>query len=376
MGTSFTIKQIFADHWSSFLSTNPNIRDVVITEVERMLGCGEPENGYAMYKCPTCGKYKFLPFRCHSRFCNTCGTAYQQNRSDSIAAKMINCRHRHIVFTIAEELRPYFRKDRTLLNVLFKTSAQVISDWSHSLNKKESFEHGMICGLHTFGRDLKWNPHIHMLVTEGASGNITNWKNVVFFPYTMLRKKWMTALLANLKTSLNPNLFSLAKFKRLTDYLYINCPDGFYVHAPSSDFNSPEAVAKYITRYIGRPAMAQSRIINYDGENVTFWYQRHEDNKPTVETVSAFEFIKKLIIHIPDKGFNMLRYYGLYAKPSKETVSLVRKFPSHVMAARKTMQRWAFRIELSFGKDPLKCSCGDYMEFVDTFFPIIPANSS
>ncbi len=27
---------------------------------------------------------------------------------------------------------------------------------------------GIVCVLRTFGRPLNWNPHIHMLVTEGA----------------------------------------------------------------------------------------------------------------------------------------------------------------------------------------------------------------
>ncbi|MDD3361762.1 MAG: transposase [Hespellia sp.] len=38
------------------------------------------------------------------------------------------------------------------------------------LNKSESFTLGFICVLHTFGRDLKWNPHIHCLISEGSSG--------------------------------------------------------------------------------------------------------------------------------------------------------------------------------------------------------------
>ena len=29
------------------------------------------------------------------------------------------------------------------------------------------------------------------------------------------------------------------------------------------------------------------------------------------------EFIKKLIIHIPEKGFQQIRYYGFYSKKSK-----------------------------------------------------------
>lgn len=375
MSSKFTIKEIFADHWDSFLVENPNVRSVVKTEVRKVIGCGDPNNGCAFYVCPDCGAYKFVPFRCHSRFCNTCGTAYQAERSDSIACKLINCKHRHIVFTIAEELRPYFQKDRSLLHVLFRSSAQVFSDWLYNQNHKEHFTAGMVVALHTFGRDLKWNPHIHMLITEGASGKFTEWKKFNHFPFTMLRKKWMTTLLANMKKHLNKKIFSVAKFNALVSALYQKYQEGFYVNAPSKeDFDSPMAVAKYITRYIGRPVMAQSRITDYDGTNVTYWYQRHEDNETVFKTEHAHDFIKKLIIHIPEKGFNMLRYYGLYAKPDKETSNLIHLVKRHSRKAIRMRQNWIFRIELSFHYDPLKCPCGGYMEFSNIYVPFSSAH--
>lgn len=372
MAAKITIQQILKDHWDSFLSAYPNVRPVVLDEVERVLSCGDPKKGFALYRCPCCERVRFVPFRCHSRFCSTCGTAYQDHRAASIEEKLINCRHRHVVFTIAEELRPYFRIDRSLLNVLFRSAAQVIHDWAISLNQKEQFQFGMVCVLHTFGRDLKWNPHIHMLLTEGACGNITPWKAFNHFPYIMLRKRWMTTLLANLKSSIDFSRFSLTKFTNLANILYHKYPEGFYVHAPKSDFNSASAVTKYIVRYIGRPAMAQSRITNYDGQNVTFWYQRHEDNKKVWETVPAHDFIKRLIIHIPEKGFNMLRYYGIYAQPYSENPHLIRKIDRKKIRARKIMRTWAFRISLSFGQDPLKCTCGAFMEFEDIYYPYDP----
>ena len=43
-------------------------------------------------------------------------------------------------------------------------------------------------------------------------------------------------------------------------------------------------------------------------------YTRHEDNKTVTETIPALDFIQKLIVHIPEKHFKMLRYYGVYAK--------------------------------------------------------------
>jgi len=32
---------------------------------------------------------------------------------------------------------------------------------------------GIVTVIHTFRRDLKWNLHVHMMVTEGGKGNIT-----------------------------------------------------------------------------------------------------------------------------------------------------------------------------------------------------------
>lgn len=375
MEPKFTIKEILEDHWPSFSQAyEGQIRPSVLSEVSKVLSCGETRNGFAMYVCPDCGKYRIVPFRCHSRFCNSCGVAYQRHRSESISAKLINCKHRHIVFTIADELRIYFRKDRRLLNILFQSAAQTISDWLYSQNHSRHFKAGMICGLHTFGRDLKWNPHIHMIVTEGALDCNEKWKNIDFFPYVMLRKRWMTTLLYNLEKSLDPESFDIAAYKHLVSKLYADKSNGFYVHAPGSDLDSTDAVVKYVTRYIGRPVMAQSRITAYDGTNVSYWYQRHEDNEVVNVTEHAFVFIKKLIIHIPEKGFHMLRYYGLYSKGREAFPTLIRRLSSELLRSRKQLLRWRYLVDISFGRDPIACECGQTMQFSGIFDPRHRAN--
>ncbi|MFR5149229.1 MAG: transposase zinc-binding domain-containing protein [Ruminococcus sp.] len=63
-----------------------------------------------MYGCPHCGKLKFVPFRCHSRFCPTCGNKYSMERTTSMSFKLVNVQHRHCVFTIDENLRDFFLK--------------------------------------------------------------------------------------------------------------------------------------------------------------------------------------------------------------------------------------------------------------------------
>ena len=47
---------------------------------------------------------------------------------------------------------------------------------------------------------------------------------------------------------------------------------------------------------------------------VTFHYNRHEDEQYIEETIPAMEFIQRLIRHIPEKHFKMIRYGGIYAR--------------------------------------------------------------
>lgn len=65
------------------------------------------------------------------------------------------------------------------------------------------------------------------------------------------------------------------------------------------------------------------RIDHYDGEQVTFHYNRHEDDSLVAETIPTLDFIKRLIIHVPEKHFKMVRYYGIYAKHHKQEKHLL-----------------------------------------------------
>lgn len=113
--------------------------------------------------------------------------------------------------------------------------------------------------------------------------------------------------------------------------------------------------------------MAQSRILDYDGEFVTFYYDRHEDNKRVTEKLHAFDFIKRLIVHIPDEQFKMIRYYGLYAKKYIHSSKLYLMDSITKKIFRKKYSNWRARLILAFGVDPLCCSCGTTMEFIGVF---------
>ncbi len=118
------------------------------------------------------------------------------------------------------------------------------------------------------------------------------------------------------------------------------------------------ASLKYIGRYLGRPVIATSRIDKYDGDSVTFHYNRHEDNKYVQETIPVMEFIQRLIRHIPEKHYKMIRYGGLYARHRETDKKLYRAISREKHPIYRSLNQWRTAILFAFGYDPLKCECG------------------
>ena len=278
------IKLILKDHWDNFLKIyNKRIRKNVKSEIEKVLKCKDIKNGYIEFRCPECNVSKKVGFTCKSRFCTSCGKVYTDRWVQNMLGNLINVRHRHIVFTIPEELRNFFAIDRQRLKILPKCAAQAVTSWMYTLNKSEEFTPGIVTVIHTFGRDLKWNPHVHMMVTEGGTGKKTEWRDIRYFNYESLRKRWQKILLDEVARICNNS----KAIKKLKNQLYKEKNNGFYVHA-KTEIKSAKIAAKYVGRYVGRPAIAESRILRYDGVDVTYKYTRHEDNKEVVETVHVY----------------------------------------------------------------------------------------
>ena len=357
------IKKIFQDHWDSFLREHKDkihkeMHSSVIDAVTKMLICGTKDMRYAMYLCTNCTQHheKFVFFTCKSRFCTSCGKVYVDNWVKKMTAEILDRPHRHLVFTIPEQLRAKIYQNRSLLKVLSDNAAKVVMENTQDLTA------GIITVVHTFGRDLSFNPHVHVLVTEGGLDDNAQWFGIYFLPYSKLRKQWQYYLLTELRKCL-PKTKDVSQ---LIDKLFVDYPKGFYVNAESK-MDDAQKAAKYIGRYIARPAIAESRIQSYDGETVTFTYEDHETGETQSEILPVLQFIGRLIMHIPKKGYQMVKRYGLYArhiKPVfKKALELMCKAKQLLFSFFSTRDRLRQRIINRFQKDPLLCpKCGAEME--------------
>ena len=85
--------------------------------------------------------------------------------------------------------------------------------------------------------------------------------------------------------------------------------------------------------------------------------------------LSALDFIKRLIVHIPEKHFKMLRYYGIYAKHHKQESKLHKCISPEKRRYLYKFYNWQNMILLTFGYDPLKCpKCGKSMFAFEVYY--------
>jgi hypothetical protein len=356
--------KILKEHFEEFREkkwhrVRREMREHIINTVERALNCGNIEKGYIKYKCIECYGEHVRGCTCKSKFCSKCGRKYSLDWADKQANNMLNVVHRHAVFTIPEELRNYFYQNRELLKDLQDAVYGAVSNYYEN---KVSGNHqvGLIAVVHTFGADLKWNPHIHALITEGGIDKDNKWfKRVSHIPYNYLRKSWQKLVLDIIKKNFND-----IKTKRLINKLYKIYKEGFYVNA-ERDLTDIKKASKYIGRYLARPAIAEYRITNYDGKNVTFWYENKKPKKKIVVTIDVLEFIGKLTQHINPKGFRVVRRYGLYARvKSKLSIEIIKLYNFmkqrniYEIIKKQNTIKMSFKERLieTFGVNPFKCT--------------------
>lgn len=378
-GHSGVIKRILKDHFDGYWKMNSHrfpsqYRKDIKEVVQKTIRCGTRDLGYAKYECLGCEGNPspvFVCFTCKSRFCHKCGKKYTDDWSDKQQDMIFDVPHRHMVFTIPKEMREIFFRDRKKLNELSKQVAEVFKFYYHRKSKKRQMEVGVITVIHTFGRDLKFNPHIHALVTEGAIDNRREWVPTEYISYDYLRRSWQKVLLDLLKQWFPQNLGVLS----LINDLYQRYPKGFYVNAEKK-MKDAKGAAKYIGRYLARPAIAEYRVEAYDGQTVRFWYEDHQTGKRVDQSWPVYKFLFNLLQHIPPKHFRMVGRFGLYSRRSyhkaKQLLSLYAfvktKQLAMILERRKKKKTYRQRMIEAFHKDPFLCPCCEQeMELVEVW---------
>jgi hypothetical protein len=96
-------------------------------------------------------------------------------------------------------------------------------------------------------------------------------------------------------------------------------------------FGGPEHVLKYLARYTHRVAISNGRLLSLDHGQVRFrWRDSRHNNRRSVMTLDAVEFIRRFLLHVLPAGFVKIRHFGLLANRNRsQALSLCR---SHLHA--------------------------------------------
>ena len=164
------------------------MREIEIEVVTKMLACGTTMMGFREYCCENenCTHQKLICFTCKGRGCRSCGKKLTDNWIKSTIKRLPNVKWQHGTFTMLDSLWELFEVNRWLLGKLFAFAADNLLYAA----KKRRLTMGIFGALHTYGRKLNWNTHIHLSWTMGGINQNEKWKSMQF-DLAKVRKRWM-----------------------------------------------------------------------------------------------------------------------------------------------------------------------------------------
>jgi hypothetical protein len=129
----------------------------------------------------------------------------------------------------------------------------------------------------------------------------------------------------------------------------------------------PVQVVRYFSRYTHRIALSNSRLVSYDGSEVSFiWRDRADGNRKKILTLRGREFARRFLWHVLPRGFVRIRHYGLLGNRTREKdLQRCRELldAGQSVSAPATgaqVDEWVDAYQRIFGTDPLLCpACGE-----------------
>jgi len=369
------LRELFSSYWLLFkIWYKGELREAVIENVEKMLKCRTPQLGFHEYRCPHCNRRRLIPHSCKSRFCNSCGKVMTDNWTQERLSDILPVGYHHLVFTLPWQLRAIIMLNRkVMLNLLFLSVKKSILDWTEA----QGYTPGIYVILHTYGSDIKFNVHFHVIITSGGiSKDRKRWiykKDGYLMPEKGLKRRWKYNVIHEMINANNKDLLEMPLLKKTGKYLNIRGVISVisklqwyvYIGACLSEIG---LTVKYVGRYTKKPVLAETRIKSYDSKWVIFTYKDYAENgKIKIKKMRLFIFISYLINHIPDKYFRIVRGYGIFSNRVKgELLPLSRKLLEKVSEKKELKHKsWRERYNESKGKDPLICEkCQSAMELV------------
>jgi len=280
--------------------------------------------------------------------------------------------HRQIVFTIPKMLRIYFMYDRKLLGKLSQCGYAALREvYQKSLKNKDACP-GVVMSIQTFGDLVNFHPHLHAVATEGCFDREGNFLSVSRIPSYVIQELFMHKVF---KMLLKEGKITENTIRLITSWRYSGFNVDNHVYIRSDDTDGLEGLVQYIVR---APLSQEKILLDKAGDKVIYRSKLNPSLKRNFQVFDPMEWIAAVTSHIPDKGQQMVRYYGYYSNKSRgkrrkeeadlednaapEALNIIEE-SSHT--PKEYRRLWAQLIQKVYEVDPLICTkCGGTMRIV------------
>jgi hypothetical protein len=280
--------------------------------------------------CQDCGHQRIAYNSCRNRHCPRCQGAAARAWLEAREADLLPVGYFHVVFTVPAEIADIaFHNKAQLYNLLFKAASQTMLTIAAD-TKHLGARIGITAVLHTWGSAMTHHPHIHMIVPGGGITPDGRWissRPAFLLPVRVLgalfRRLFLTRLLELHdagRLAFFGRMAGLSDRRVFQRHLAPARKKRWVVYA-KAPFAGPDAVLAYLSRYTHRVAISNSRLLQFDGSEVTFRYKdyrRSGVDQQQVMTMAANEFIRRFLIHVLPHGFHRIRHYGLLANSARK----------------------------------------------------------
>jgi len=339
------------------------LRSIEKENIRKVLACRTPLYGNHTYYCEQCSYELIVPHSCKSRFCSVCGYKATEDWINSRFAFLLDCWYHHVVATVPHFIQSLIKYNRTpILNLFSKCAADTIQNWAN----QRGYEVGMVSFFHSFGSELQFHNHFHFLVTAGGLREDGSWYYTdVKMPGHILMPIFKAKFIAGLKELIRSGLVKTDRninqlFYQLNNLYHTHWQ--FYTEKITKHWRS---TLLYIVRYAKKMIISEQRIIDIDDKIVTFL-----NGKKNVRVCETLSFIQRILQHIPEKHFKLIKYYGFYAHKSSKKYEKANKYwntlKKHVYAIS-----WRDRQRARDKKDPMKCPrCEKELKLKSITYPL------
>jgi hypothetical protein len=293
----------------------------VMTAIER---CRTAALGGHVEQCDHCGHTRVWFNSCRDRHCPRCQSLARAAWIKARDADLLQTEYFHVVFTVPEQVAAIAYQNRAVVfSILFRAAAETL----HTIAADPQHlgaQIGFFAVLHTWGQTLVFHPHLHCVVPGGGlSRDGSQWiacRRGFFLPVRVLSRLFRRLFLGYLRDAFDTGqlrfsgaLQPLSQPCGFTDHLQPTQQTEWVVYA-KPPFAGPQQVLDYVGRYTHRIAISNHRLLDFDGEHITFRYKDYaHGGKQRIMTLHATEFLRRFFLHVLPRGFVRIRHFGLLA---------------------------------------------------------------